>query len=103
MRKKYRIIYLPIFYKDLSEIINYIILKLDNSIAAKKLLDRIQEEINKRSINPEYYEQYYSSRKRKQPYYRIYIKNYIVFYTINGDVIEVRRILYNKQNYKNIL
>ena len=39
-------------------------------------------------------------------YYRIYVKNYIVYYVVIDDenpdkIMEVRRFLYNKQNQKN--
>ena len=30
--------------------------------------------------------------------YRIYVKNYMIFYVVIDDVMEVRRILYNKRN-----
>ena len=38
-------------------------------------------------------------------YYRIYVKNYIVYYVVIDDegpdkIIEIRRFLYNKQNQK---
>ncbi len=49
----------------------------------------------------ESFEKYLSNRDRKNPYYRIYVKNYIIFYVvlddIHGKVMEVRRILFNRQ------
>ena len=101
--EKYNIKYLPLFYKDLNKITDYIIKKLNNEIAANNLLDEIEKEIKNRSLNPESFEEYYSSKKRKNKYYRIYINNYIVFYTVYNKDIEIRRILYNKMNYKKIL
>ena len=32
--------------------------------------------------------------------YRIYVKNYIVFYVVIDDIMEVRRLLYNRKKYK---
>jgi hypothetical protein len=47
-------------------------------------------------------------RERKYPYYRIYVKNYIVFYVviddeINGKIMEVRRLLYKRQDRDSIV
>lgn len=41
-------------------------------------------------------------------YYRIYVKNYIVYYVVIDDkesdkIMEVRRFLYNKQNQKELV
>lgn len=41
-------------------------------------------------------------------YYRIYVKNYIVYYVVIDDkgsdkIMEVRRFLYNKQNQKELI
>ena len=60
-------------------------------------------EIEKRSNNPEAYEKYISNRKRKNLYYRIYVKNYTIFYTIINDTMQVRRILYSKRNFKKMM
>ena len=46
----------------------------------------------------EAFEQYPSVRERQYPYYRIYVKNYVVFYVVIDDIMEVRRILYNRRN-----
>lgn len=48
-------------------------------------------------------EEYISFKNRKQVYYRIYVKNYIIFYTIKDDEMEVRRILYSKRNFNNYI
>ena len=33
----------------------------------------------------------------------IYVKNYIVFYVVIDDIMEVRRLLYNRKKYKDDL
>ena len=100
--KKYTIIYLPLFYKDLNKITKYITKKLKNRIAADNLLTEVKQKIEKRAYSPTSYE-IYSSTKRKHIYYRLYIKNYIVFYIVKDNIMEVRRILYNKRNFYNII
>ena len=103
MNKKHEIKYSDLFYRDLSSILNYIKYELENVIAANHLFDEIVNEISNRVYNPESYEKYSSIRKRKDTYYRIYIKNYTIFYVVKNNVMEVRRIIYSRRNLKNIM
>ena len=52
----------------------------------------------------ESFEPYHSVRERRYAYYRIYVDNYIIYYVVIDDdpndlVMEVRRFLYNGQNW----
>ena len=51
-------------------------------VAAKNLLDKIEREIEVRANSSAQYEKYKSSKNRKMIYYRIYVNNYTIFYTI---------------------
>lgn len=103
MNKKIQIRYLPSFYKDLEKIIKYIRYKLNNTIAAKELLKDIENEIEERRYNPKAYEKYESNKKRKDIYYKIHIKSYIVFYIVKDETMEVRRILHGRRDLKKII
>ena len=46
---------------------------------------------------------YKSNFKRTAIYYRIYIKNYTIFYTIEKDCMEIRRIIYSKRNFNKLI
>lgn len=96
MKNKYTLKYSPQFYIDMNNIIIYIKCKLNNNIAAIRLAKMIEKEIIKRSKNPEIYEKYKTNANNL--YYRIYINNYIVFYTVSENIMEVRRIIYAKRN-----
>lgn len=48
--------------------------------------------------NPLSFEPYPSVKKRKYAYYRIYVRNYVVYYVVIGDVMEVRRFLYGARD-----
>lgn len=100
---KYKIRILPLFEEDLNDAVDYISQKLKNPDAALRLIDSVQSAIEKRVLQPEAFEPFHSVRERRYPYYRIYVKNYIVFYVIIDDVMEVRRLLYNRKNYKKTL
>lgn len=100
---KYDLRYLPSFYKDLENKAIYIAEKLRNPQAASDLVDAVEKAIIERRSNAEAFEKYHSLNERKYPYYRIYVKNYVVYYVVIDDegqnkIMEVRRFLYNKQD-----
>lgn len=96
--KRYKLRFLPLFEDDLNEMVDYIALRLKNPVAAVNLVDEVQRAIRERMSCAEAFEPYHSDRERRYPYYRIYVKNYIVFYVVIDDVMEVRRIVYNRRN-----
>ena len=105
---KYRLRYLPLFYKDLEENIVYIAEELHNEKDANDLLDAVETAILERQPVAESFEPYRSLRERRYPYYRIYVKNFVVYYVVIDDegedkIMEVRRFLYNKQDVKRLL
>ncbi|GHS94975.1 hypothetical protein AGMMS50276_08990 [Synergistales bacterium] len=103
MRKKYRLRYLPIFEQDLANAIDYIAVRLQNPTAAQQLLGETEKAILNRLKAPLSFKAYYSNRDRKYAYYRIYVKNYAVFYVVIDDVMEVRRFVYNKRNLSELV
>ncbi len=99
----YTLRYLPMFYDDFEERIMYITEVLHNKTAANELVDAVENAILQRLPNAESFEPYHSRKERKYPYYRIYVKNYTIYYVVipNGDatkIMEVRRILHNLQD-----
>ncbi|MFR2490507.1 MAG: type II toxin-antitoxin system RelE/ParE family toxin, partial [Coprococcus comes] len=65
-----------------------------NEDAAHRLVDDIESAILKRLENPLAFEPYRSAKRREYPYYRIYVRNYVVYYVVIGNVMEVRRLIY---------
>ena len=106
---QYELRYLPLFYEDLEQKVMYIANTLHNQKAAKDLLDEVERAILDRLPVAESFEPYLSLKERKQKYYRIYVKNFVVYYVVIDDIpssrkiMEVRRFLYNKQNYERLL
>lgn len=107
MSGDYELRYLPIFYDDMYKIVSYIREKLLNPTAADDLIDEVEAAITNRLPDCESFEPYLSSKYREHPYYRIYVKNYIVFYVVikdgNRKIMEVRRILYKGQDRDDIV
>ncbi|MBO5005188.1 MAG: type II toxin-antitoxin system RelE/ParE family toxin [Clostridia bacterium] len=100
---KYTIKYSSTFINQFNNILKYFVHKLKNKIAAENFYNEVIKEIETRSKNPENYEKYLSTRKRKNSYYRIYVKNYIIFYIVKDTTMEIRRILYSKRNFDKLI
>ncbi len=98
MGKKYSLRFLPLFEEDLNSIVDYISRQLQNPIAAKKLVDEVEAAIMKRFSNAESFEAYQSLSVHPYPYYYIKVNNYLVFYVVIDDVMEVRRIVYSRRD-----
>ena len=95
--------YLPLFYDDLESLVMYISDVLCNKTVANELLNAVEAAILDRLPKAEAFEPYHSKKERKYPYYRIYVKNYTVYYVVipngrNKKIMEVRRILHNLQD-----
>lgn len=103
VKNKYTIKYTDTFIKQFNNISKYFIYKLQNKIVAENFYNEVISEIEKRSEKPEIFEKYKSSRKRKNTYYRIYVKNYTIFYVIKDNIMEIRRILYSRRNFDNLI
>lgn len=101
--RRYKLRYLPLFSSDLREIVDYIAYQLHNPAAAEDLLDAVENAIFERASCAEAFEPYRSKSERSQVYYRIYVKNYTIYYVVEGDTMEIRRILYNKRNTSSLL
>ena len=100
---KYTIKYSATFISQFNNILKYFVHNLKNKIVAENFYDEVIKEIEKRSQNPKGFEKYISTRKRKNTYYRIYIKNYTIFYTVKDNTMEVRRILYSRRNFDKLI
>jgi len=108
VKKTYKLRYLPLFSEDLDEKLLYIAEKLQNPQAANELLDAVEKSIIERLPDAEKFEEYHSIKERSYPYYRIYIKNFVVYYVVINDteheaIMEVRRFLYAGQNKEDIV
>ena len=100
--------YLPLFYEDLEQKVVYIAETLHNEKAANDLMDAVEQAILERLPVAEAFEPYHSAKERRYKYYRIYVKNFVVYYVVIDDegsnkIMEVRRFLYNKQERETLV
>ena len=98
--KHYNLQFLSLFEDDLNEIVDYITYRLRNPAAAERLVDDVETAILERLPYAESFEPFHSARGRQYPYYRIQVRNFTVFYVVIGNIMEVRRIMYNRRNWK---
>ena len=86
----------------------YISETLHNEKAANDLLDAVEIAIMERLPIAEAFEPYRSVKERQYKYYRIYVKNFVIYYVVIDDIgskkiMEVRRFLYNKQDREQLI
>lgn len=91
---RYRLQYLPLFWDDLNAAVSYISDSLKAPETAARLLDQVEIEILDHLQHPTMAAIYKSTRERALPYYWFEVGNYMVFYVVFDDVMEVRRFLY---------
>lgn len=101
MTDKYKLKYSIAFYNDFEEIISYIKYELKNEIAAMNLINKVERAIIRRIKNPMGYEKY--KTRAGNVYYKIYINNFAIFYTMNENIMEVRRMIYNKRDITKLI
>ena len=103
MPKRYRLQYLPLFWDDLERAVFYVRDVLKNPAAAERLLDRTEEAILEHAKAPTMAQLYKTTRSRPQPYYWFPVGNYMVFYVVIGNVMEVRRFIYGARDLTKML
>ena len=92
-----------LFEQELTSALDYIETQLGNPQAADKLQDDVEAAVRERLRAPLAFESVRCREDREHPYYRIYIGNYIVFYCVVGNVMELRRFVYGKRNWRTLL
>ena len=101
MKNKYKIHYLEISKNDLDQIFEYIL--RDNPASALKILDEIDEGITQLSQFPKLGKLPKDDKLKAFGYRVLIVANYLVFYIIKEDIIEIHRILHGSRDYQNIL
>lgn len=101
MKNNFELKYSPEFLNDFENINNYIKYELNNVIAGDNLISKVEKEIKSRLKNPLGYQAY--KTKAGNTYYRIYINNYIIFYTVSNNEMKVRRFIYAKRDLDKLI
>ena len=86
----------PTFVDELDKAATYIEYKFKDILAADRLIAEAYDAIEKRLIAPTSFRPYYLPPLVDQPYYRINVRNFAIYYIIHGNVMEVRWFRYSK-------
>lgn len=97
----YKIKIFPTAKQDLEEVIGY--LNTLSPDAASKYYDLLVEEIASLSKMPERCPKPKDLALAVKGYRYLIVKNYLVFYVVVGDTVQIRRILYARRDYGALL
>ena len=100
---KFNIEYSKEAKQDLIGIKQYIKYNLQELETAQKLISEIRYEINNLKHNPEIYQIIDDDFIKKIEIRKLIVNNYIVFYRIKKENIEIVRIMYGRRNWINLL
>ena len=97
----YKIKIFPSAQRDLQEIVEY--LNTLSREAALRTYDRIVSEISSLSTMPLRYPRPRDLPLAAKGYRYLGVGNYLVFFIVTGDTVQIHRILYAKRDYSRLL
>ena len=101
MAKKYEVIITPSAQKDLTEIKSYLTNVLKTS--SNSIFEKILEQVKILKVHPFTYKVHQDPLLKLVGYRVIPIDNYLMFYVVRSNVVQIHRILYAKRNYLQLL
>lgn len=99
----YKLEYLPIAHKDMLEIVRYITRELKNLNGADCLAVELIKAMENVLTFPYATHVYQPIHPLKQEYRKILVRNYLMFYWVDKEMVTVARIVYTKRNYSRLL
>jgi plasmid stabilization system protein ParE len=104
LQKKYKIEYLPIADRDLTEIFSYLAVDLAAPQAAANFLEKIGRAIQALDTFPYVYPVYHSAEIHTEPFeFRsLIVGSYLIFYYVTENTVTIARIVHSKRDMRNI-
>ena len=99
--EQYKVIIYPAAKQDLLEVIDY--LNTLSPETALRYYDLLTKEIAGLSQMPGRCPMPRDPALAAKGYRFLTVKNYLVFYVISGDTVQIRRILYGRRDYQHLL
>lgn len=97
----YKIRIFPTAKQDMEDIVSY--LNTLSPDAALRYYDLLVDEIASLARMPERCPRPKDLALAAKGYRYLIVKNYLVFYVVAGDTVQIRRILYARRNYRSLL
>ena len=99
----YKIQYLPIAREDIEQIVLYISECLYAPNAALDLLNKIDKTIDNLKTFPLAHPVHETTKSLDFEYRMILVKNYLIFYVVTKDIVEIQRVLYSKMDLTRLI
>lgn len=97
----YKVLIFPSAKQDLLDIIDY--LNTLSRDAALRYYELLIQEISSLSAMPERWPRPKDLTLAAKGYRYMVVENYLVFYVVDRDTVQIRRILYGRRDYSSIL
>ena len=94
----HKIVYLPVAERDLLETLEYLAAALDAPKAAADLLKEFDRTVQQIARFPYACELYRTDRPIKDEIRKVPIKNYVLYYAVFPDYVEIRRFLHSRRD-----
>lgn len=98
---QYKVKIMPTAQEDMTEIVDY--LNTLSPEAAFRYYDLLTEKISSLSDMPERCALARDTQLRLRGYRVLIVEQYLVFFVIIGDTVQVRRIIYGKRQYEALI
>ena len=95
----YKITYLPLAESDLLEALDYIAHTLEAPKAASDLLSAFEDAVQRIAEFPYAFELYRTDRPMKDEIRKVPVKNYVLYYAVFRDRVEIRRFLHGRRDH----
>ena len=99
----HQIVYLPLAESDLLEALEYITHKLESPKAARDLLNEFDKTVQQIALFPYACELYHTDRPMKDEIRKVPVKNYVLYYAVFQDRVEIRRFLHSRRDRSKII
>ena len=99
----HKVVYLPLAEQDLMEALDYIAFTLEAPQAARELLRALDEAVAQIAVFPYAHELYRTHRPMKDEIRKVAVKNYVLYYAVMDDRVEIRRFLHGKRDRSRIM
>lgn len=94
----HKITYLPVAERDLLETLEYLTSVLDAPKAAADLLEEFDHTVQQIARFPYACELYRTDRPMKDEIRKVPVKNYVLYYAVFPDYVEIRRFLHGRRD-----
>lgn len=101
----YKLEYLPVAMRDMTDIAHYISCKLSNPTAANALAEEMVSAADKLTRFPYVNAIHQTIRPLDQEYRKLIVKNYLMFYWVDEaeKTVTVARVMYGGRDYEKML